>query len=176
MDTKRIRQNAKGKVGAFTTALVAAMIVAAVFTPTRAAETHVNLFGLGGAPKAIGEVDLRFDGPVMVGRIHVEKLPPQPFGSGQFYGLWFVRLDTTDKAFLGALINNQSIIFSALGPGQKSGTGEMEFGATQFTTGPHAGTPITLGAAEQNLFIVLIEKSINGRTPDPIGEAASGTF
>lgn len=176
METQRSMLNGKTRLRPLATVLTVALIVGAVFTPTRAATSHVNLVGLADAPSAIGEVNFRFAGPVMVGGVHVENLPPQPFGSGRFYGVWFVRLDTDDKAFLGALINNKSIIFSATGPGQSSGTGVQEFRATQFTTGPHAGSPITLGAPEKNLFIVLIEKTINGLTPDPVGMAASGTF
>lgn len=176
MDTKRITRKGKGSLSAFAHILAVVLIVGVVFTPTNAAETHVNLSAEPGAPQAFGNARFRFVGPVMVGEVQVEKLPPQPFGSGLFYGVWFVRLDTDDKAFLGALINNESIIFSAGRPGQDSGTGETAFRATQFTTGPHFGTPITLGAPGTNLFIVLIEKTINGKTPDPVGKAVSGTF
>jgi hypothetical protein len=87
-----------------------------------------------------------------------------------------VRNDANDKAFLGALVGEDSIIFP------KGGNGEMKFSATQFTTGPNAGSPITFGAAGTNVIIVLIENNINGLTPSPIGKvpgagvAVVGTF
>ena len=80
------------------------------------------------------------------------------------------------KAFLGALINDQSIIFS------EGGDGQMGFRATKFTTGPAGGSPITFGPAGTNVIIVLIENNINGLTPSPIGAvpgpgvAVSGSF
>jgi hypothetical protein len=81
-----------------------------------------------------------------------------------------VRNDANDKAFLGALVGEDSIIFP------KGGNGEMKFSATHFTTGPNAGSPITFGAAGTNVIIVLIENNINGLTPSPIGVAVVGTF
>ena len=114
----------------------------------------------------------------MEGSVHINNLPVQPFGSGRFYGVWFVRTDTGDKAFLGALldVNDQSIIFSS------GGVGKMKSSATQFTTGTNAGSPITFGPAGTNLIIVLIENIINGLTPSPVGPvpgsgvALAGTF
>jgi len=58
----------------------------------------------------------------------------------------------------------------------------MEFSATHFTTGPNASSSITLGAAGDNLIVVLIESIINGLTPSPVGPvpgtgvAIGGTF
>jgi len=97
-----------------------------------------------------------------MGEVEVSNLPLQPFASGRFYGVWFVRADG-NKAFLGALINEESIIFS------DGGAGNMKFHATQFTTGPDAGSAITLGQAGTNVIVVLIESSINGFTPSPVG-------
>lgn len=48
--------------------------------------------------------DIRFDLGVLQGAVTVDELPAQLYGSGKFYGVWFVRTDTGDKAFLGALI------------------------------------------------------------------------
>ena len=105
-----------------------------------------------------------------------ETVDDYTIGSGRFYGVWFVRTDTGDKAFLGALAQDESIILS------RGGRGKVEFAATQFTTGPNAGSPIRFGPAGTNLVIVLIENKINGLTPSPVGPvpgagvALSGTF
>lgn len=124
-----------------------------------------------GAPSASGQTELQLSTTgVLTGSASVDNLPAQPYGSGKFYGVWFVRTDTGDKAFLGALVKDDSIIFS--GPGE----GDFRFAATHFTTGPDTGTPITFGSARNNLVIVLIENNINGLTPSPTGVAASGTF
>ena len=133
-------------------------------------DTEVSLSPGAGAPGASGQAEIEFAGTVMKGSVSVANLPPQPFGSGHFYGAWFVRTDTGDKAFLGALIGHDSIIFSA------GGEGTTKFAATGFTTGPDTGSPITLGPAGTNLIIVLIENKINGLTPSPVGVAVSGTF
>lgn len=158
--------------------IVAVAILGARFvTTTQAAElgretesTHVKLSALPGAPDATGRADVRFEQSVLMGSVHVDRLPAQPYGSGNFYGVWFVRTDTGDKAFLGALIHDQSIIFSS------GGNGVIKFAATQFTTGPDRGSPVRQGPRGTNLIIVLIENVINGLTPSPAGEAAQGTF
>lgn len=145
-------------------------------SPALAASTRVNLTPGAGAPNATGKAQIDFDDGVLKGSVRVEDLPAQAFGSGRFYGTWFVRTDTGDKAFLGALVNQDSIIFS------EAGAGQMRFAATKFTTGPHANSPIALGPDGTNLLIVLIENNINGLTPSPVGPvpgvgvAASGTF
>lgn len=131
---------------------------------------HINLASRAGAPKASGDAWLTFDEGVLSGRVIAQRLPPQPFGSGRFYGVWFVRTDTNDKAFLGALIRRRSIILQA------GGRGETEFRATHFTDGPGTGHPITPGPQGKNLIIVLIENNIDGRKPAPVGEAVAGTF
>lgn len=164
---------------------VAVAAVVAVFaivgvrfaTATRAVEQgedapgiHVALSALAGAPNASGRADIRFDQGVLQGTVTVNELPAQLYGSGKFYGVWFVRTDTGDKAFLGALIHGRSIIFST------GGDGAMKLAATHFTTGPHQGSPVSQGPPGTNLIIVLIENNINGLTPSPLGQAAQGTF
>lgn len=165
-------RSAKTKVLSGTVAAIATIAVLGVLfsSAAQASGTEVSLSAGLGAPNASGEAEFGFVGTVMTGSVSVENLPPQAFGSGKFYGVWFVRTDTGDKAFLGALIGNDSIIFSA------GGEGATDFAATHFTTGPDVGSPITLGTAGHNLVIVLIETSINGLTPSPVGVAASGTF
>jgi hypothetical protein len=141
-----------------------------------AESTRVTLSPGDGAPGAVGSAKVELDQTTLEGSIRAKNLPRQPFGSGHFYGVWLVRNDTGDKAFLGALINDKSIIFSA------GGEGRMEFSATHFTDGPNAGSPITLGPTGSNLIIVLIENVINGLTPSPVGPvpgtgvAVAGTF
>lgn len=137
----------------------------------------VQLAAAPGAPEAKGNLRFKFDGGELSGKLKVKNLPIQAFGSGNFYGLWFVRTDTDDKAFLGALVDRDgSIIFS------DGGAGRTSFEGTRFTTGPNTGDPIALGPEGTNLFIVLIENEINGLTPAPIGPvpgtgvAVSGTF
>lgn len=156
---------------------VTVLIVAVLFSgSTFAQQTPVKLSAGAGAPGASGIATFGFVGGVAVGTVNVNNLPPQPFASGRFYGVWFVRTDTGSKAFLGTLINKQSIIFSS------GGNGQMEFHATQFTDGPGFGFPITLGAAGTNFLVVLIEDVVNGLTPSPIGPvpgtgvAVGGTF
>ncbi len=162
-------------------ALVVVLVLAAVvarFTITsRAAEQggdargiHVALSPLSSAPDTRGAADVRFDQGVLQGTAHVGALPAQPYGSGKFYGVWFVRTDTGDKAFLGALSHDQSIILSS------GGGGTVKFAATHFTTGPDHGSPVRQGSSGTNLIIVLIENNVNGLTPSPLGQAAQGTF
>jgi len=149
--------------------------------PALAAEVEienrrVKLSPGAGAPSATGEARIRFDGTVLEGSVRVEDLPSQAFASGRFYGTWFVRTDTGDKAFLGALIQDSSIFFST------TRERHTRFAATKFTTGPKAGAPMSLGAKGTNLIILLIENNINGLTPSPVGPvpgtgvAVSGTF
>ena len=158
--------------------LLAAAVLGARFAiATHAAEPgqdtggiHVELSALAGAPDAKGSADIRFEQGVLQGSIHVRELPAQPYGSGKCYGAWFVRTDTGDKAFLGALIHDQSIIFSS------GGSGGAKLAATRFTTGTDQGSPIRQGPRGSNLIIVLIESNINGLTPSPVGQAAQGVF
>ena len=160
---------------------ITAMLVALVVlhgSPAHAGtqvSSEVALSAGAGAPEASGQAEIKFTGAHLQGSVEVENLPAQPFGSGRFYGAWFVRADGS-KAFLGALIGKHSIIFSS------GGDGETKFDATIFTDGPDRGKPIALGPVGTNVLIVLIENSINGLTPSPVGPvpgtgaAASGTF
>lgn len=165
-----------GSLSAFAAIMTGAMLMGLSVGIPYAQTIRVDLSPGAGAPSASGEAKIGFNGTVMVGKVEVKNLPPQLFGSGRFYGVWFVRTDTGDKAFLGALVNDESIIFST------GGKGEVEFSATQFTTGSNAGLSISLGPAGSNLVIVLIENIINGLTPSPVGPvpgtgvAAAGTF
>ena len=170
-------RKAKGVLRTTTLITLAAffIVVGADFQITYAQQTPVILTAGGGAPGASGIATIEFVKGTLVGAVKVDDLPAQPFASGHFYGVWFVRADGS-KAFLGALINDQSIIFS------EGGDGRMEFRATKFTTGPAAGSPITFGPAGTNVIVVLIESNINGLTPSPIGAvpgpgvAVSGSF
>ena len=156
-------------------AMVAAVAVLSS-SSALAASTHVTLASGAGAPSASGSAQVELDEGVLQGSVKVRHLPAQEFGSGVFYGVWFVRTDTGDKAFLGALVQDDSIIFS------EAGDGRTTFAGTKFTTGTDAGSPIRLGANGTNLLIVLIENNINGVTPSPVGPvpgtgvAVSGTF
>lgn len=168
----------KTKVLSATLAAVMTIAILGVLfsSAVHAQAADVTLTPMAGAPNASGEAEVALAGTVLRGAVSVEKLPPQPFGSGQFYGVWFVRTDTGNKAFLGALIGDDSIILSA------GGEGATNFAATKFTTGPNAGSAITLGPAGTNLIIVLIENNINGLTPSPVGPvpgtgaAVAGSF
>ena len=158
--------------------VIAMVAVVAVLSSTSAlaASTHVTLASGAGAPSASGLAQVELNEGVLQGSVKVRHLPAQEFGSGVFYGVWFVRTDSGDKAFLGALVQDNSIIFS------EPGDGRTRFAGTKFTTGPDAGSPIRLGASGTNLLIVLIENNINGLTPSPVGPvpgtgvAVSGTF
>lgn len=172
----RIRTRTKILTGTFAAILTIAMLGSLSGAADEGEGSDVRLTPMAGAPNASGNAEIELTRAVLHGSVNVEKLPPQPFGSGHFYGVWFVRTDTGNKAFLGALIRDDSIILS------KVGDGATEFAATEFTTGPAAGSAITLGPAGTNLIIVLIENRINGLTPSPIGPvpgtgaAVAGTF
>ncbi len=163
-------------VAAASAVAVVAAVAVLSSSSALAATTRVTLASGAGAPGASGSAQVELDEGVLQGSVKVRHLPAQEFGSGVFYGVWFVRTDTGDKAFLGALVQDDSIIFS------EAGDGRTTFAGTKFTTGPNAGSPIRLGANGTNLLIVLIENNINGLTPSPVGPvpgtgvAVSGTF
>lgn len=178
MDATRIVSKPKGPLVAFivvTTIALLAVTGLDLAAQASGEQTFVNLSPGPGAPLASGGATIELVGGVAVGDVQVNNLPPQPFGSGHFYGVWFVRADTGDKAFLGALIGQDSIIFST------GGNGEIKFAATRFTT-PNAPSSIAFGPAGTNVIIVLIETMINGLTPSPISGppgtevAVVGTF
>ena len=124
---------------ALVTMAAAIIVVAAVAmlssSSALAASTHVTLASGAGAPSATGSAQVELDEGVLQGSVKVRHLPAQEFGSGRFYGVWFVRTDTGDKAFLGALVQHNSIIFS------EGGEGRTSFAGTKFTTGPDAVLP-----------------------------------
>ncbi len=170
--TGRRKATAGGAAVVAVVAVLGALFGSGAFAPT----VHVTLAPGSGAPRASGTARIQLDGTVLEGSVSVQDLPTQPFGSGRFYETWFVRTDTGDKAFLGALVQHDSIIFS------RPGDGQHEFTATKFTTGPDAGSQISLGPKGTNLIIVLIENKIDGLTPSPVGPvpgtgvAVSGSF
>ena len=157
---------------------VAAVAVAGVLfgSTAFASGNQVGLSPGAGAPSASGKADVKLKEGVLEGSVRVQHLPSLPYSSGRFFGAWFVRTDTGDKAFLGALIEDDSIIFSS------PGDGNLKFTATKFTTGPDAGSRITLGPAGSGEIVVLIENNVNGLTPSPVGPvpgagvAVSGTL
>ncbi len=138
----------------------------------QASRTTLKLAPTSGSltPNASGELSFSLRGGVLSGRAEADDLPPQ--GSHLAYVLWFVNTDTGDKAFLGPLIQDdkQTILF------QSAGDGAVAFSASKFTTGPHAGSPITPASTGNNLFIVLVENKIDFANPSPIGTALSATF
>ena len=121
-------------------------------------------------PSASGKLQFSFSEGVLSGRVIAKELPAQ--GTKAAYGLWFVNTETGDKAFLGALIQTgeHTILF------QTGGKGTASFSASTFTTGPHAGESITFASSGHNLFIVLVENSINFVSPSPLGPAISVNF
>jgi hypothetical protein len=162
-------------VVASTIALVA-VLGALLSSPALAEGTHVMLAAGPGAPSASGQAEVELQAGVLKGSVEVEGLPAQPYGSGRFIVAWFVRTDTGNKAFLGPLSEDDSIVLA------HGGSGNLNFAATQFTDGAKAGSPIKLGTTGTNLIIVLIENKINGLSPFPVGPvpgpgvAVSGTF
>jgi len=171
------RRIAVGLLGASTILVLAAGLISISTLPAHAqTTTHLALSSGDGAPGASGMIELMLSDNVLQGVAQGKDLPAQAFGSGRFYGVWFVRTDTGDKAFLGALIAHRSIILSG------GGEGNMRFAASHFTTGPDAGSRITFGSPGSNLVVVLIENKINGLTPSPVGPvpgtglALTGTF
>jgi hypothetical protein len=153
-----------------------AVLAALLSSPALAAGPRLQLAAGVGAPAAAWTAQLDLDRGVLHGTVTAQDLPGQAFGTGRFYGVWFVRTDVGDKAFLGALAQDESIILA------RGGRGQVEFAATQFTTGPDAGAPIRFGTAGTNQVLVLIENKINGLTPSPVGPvpgtglALAGTF
>jgi hypothetical protein len=121
-------------------------------------------------PNASGTVEFAFVHGVLSGHADVRGLPAA--GNGSAYVLWYVNTATGDKAFLGPLGENGqgTILFEVPGNGHET------FTADAFTAGPHAGMPISMAPTGDNLFILLVETSINFATPSPIGSAVSGTF
>ncbi len=114
------------------------------------------------APNSTGHVVFTISNGVLSGHINAQNLPSQ--GPHAFYVLWFVRTDTGDKAFLGPIIDQQaqSILFMTAADGTSS------FIAPAYTTGPHAGSSISLGAQGSNFFVLIAENQIDTFTPHPV--------
>jgi len=152
----------KGIVGIAIVALLGALLVAPM---TLAKTNRIELQAGPFAPGATGEIAFRVSNGVLSGSLEAEKLPAQ--GAHAFYVLWFVRTDTGNKAFLGPLVSDDSILF--LTPGD----GEMQFRAPAFTDGPGKGSPIALGASGTNFFVVIAENHIDTFTPFPVSPPPS---
>ena len=147
---------AKGIVGI----AIAAMLGVAILAPLTAAKTtHIDLLPGPFAPDARGEVVFSVESGVLSGMIKAQNLPAQ--GPHAFYVLWFVRTDTGDKAFLGPVVNHDSILFMT------AGNAEMRFSAPAFTAG-HPGLGISLGASGTNFFVLIAENKIDTFVPFPV--------
>ena len=112
------------------------------------------------APNASGEVAFTVGDAVLSGQIEAEDLPAQ--GAHAFYVLWFVRTDTGDKAFLGPVVHENSILFLT------GGGAEMRFKASAFTDGPHKGSAISLGSPGNNFFVLIAENKMDTFMPFPV--------
>src|SRR5215510_6731244 len=128
-------------------------------------EKHVRFQPGPFAPSASGRIAFIVQGGVLSGHIEAKSLPAQ--GSHAFYVLWFVRTDTNDKAFLGPIVGDESILFMA------KGDGEMSFTASEFTDGPNKGSPISLGTPGDNFFVVIAEDHIDTFMPFPVSPPPS---
>ena len=153
--------------GVFGVAIVAVVLAVAVAgTQSSSAKgREIDMQPGPFAPHARGELEFRVADGVLSGRVEAEKLPAQ--GPHAFYVLWFVRMDTGDKAFLGPVVHKDSILF--LTPGDA----EMKFRAGAFTSGPNAGTPISLGARGTNFFVLIAENQIDTFSPFPVSPPPS---
>lgn len=123
-------------------------------------QTELELQAGPFAPGASGEISFSVRGGILSGSMEAQGLPAQ--GSHAVYVLWFVRTDTGDKAFLGPIVGDGSILF--LNPG----SGEMKFSASAFTAGNGIGKSILLGAQGSNFFVLIAENQINTFTPSPV--------
>ena len=140
--------------------VLASVVGIGVFAPLVDAKTHLDLQAGPFAPGAQGKVVFKVMDGVLEGKIEARNLPA--LGAHAVYVLWFVRTDTGDKAFLGPIVNRDSILFLT------SGNGEMRFRASAFTAGPGAGSAISLGATGTNFFVVIAEDHIDTFMPSPV--------
>ncbi len=136
-------------------------------------EREVELQPAPFAPNASGKVAFAVRDGVLSGQIEAEELPAQ--GAHAFYVFWFVRTDTGDKAFLGPVVHEGSILFLT------GGEAEMRFKASAFTDGPHKGSAISLGSPGNNFFVLIAENKIDTFMPFPVSPppssfALSATF
>ncbi len=142
--------------------LSAMLSVMLLISPLAAQTTNITLQAGLFAPDSAGHVVFTISNGVLSGHINAENLPSQ--GPHAFYVLWFVRTDTGDKAFLGPIIDqqDQSILFATVANGASS------FRAPAYTTGPHAGSSISLGDHGSNFFVLIAENQIDTFTPHPV--------
>ena len=148
----------KGIVGIAVAVVLGLLLVA---PPATRCELQAGPF----APGASGEITFLMEGGVLSGELKARALPAQ--GVHAFYILWFVRTDLGDKAFLGPVVSGNSILFLT------DGTGRLEFRAEAFTDGPHAGSSVSLGAAGNNLFVLIAENQIDTVMPFPVSPPPS---
>ncbi len=147
-------------------AILALLTVTAYANPTAAAKTRLDLQPGPFAPNSTGELRFRIDtSGTLSGRLEAQDLPAQ--GAHAFYVFWFVRTDTGDKAFLGPVVHQESIFF------MKPGDGDLRFRASAYTTGPHEGSSISLGASGNNFFVLIAENQIDTFMPHPISAPPS---
>lgn len=124
--------------------------------------------------RASGNGWVRIRNGVVSGTINARKLPA--LLPGEFYIAWYTNLETGNAVFLGALVNNNSILFGAEGL-----NGRLRFDASEYTVHlPIPGTEmhtkseaIAAAAPGKNQIVVLVETSINGMTPAPLFPPAS---
>lgn len=112
------------------------------------------------APGAEGELEFRVRNGVLWGEFEAEDLPN--LGLHAFYVLWYVNMDTGDKAFLGPIVHKDSILSLT--------EGELRFRAIAFTDpdGPNAGSGIFLGPDGTNFFVLIAENEIDTFVPHPV--------
>jgi hypothetical protein len=160
------------KLSSVSTAVAIALTALTLSTVYARSDNEVRLNPTSGSltPNSSGTVEWSFSNGVLSGKFEVNNLPAQ--GSHLAYGAWFVNTDTGDKAFLGLLVAEEQTTILFL----KNGDGETTFSAAEFTTGSHAGGPITLASNGHNLFILLVENRVDFANPSPVGSSVSGTF
>jgi len=156
-------------------AVVALFTVALYANPTaasaRTGEQEIELQSIDlqpgpFAPHSSGELAFSVStSGTLSGNVEAQSLPA--LGAHAFYVFWFVRTDTGDKAFLGPVIHQDSIFL------MKASDGDMQFTAPAFTTGPHAGSPISLGASGNNFFVLIAENQIDTFVPHPVSAPPS---
>src|SRR5438552_9501509 len=134
----------KGIVGIAVAVVLGLLLVAPL---TMAKGTRIELQAGPFAPGASGEITFLMEGGVLSGELKARALPAP--GVHAFYILWFVRTDLGDKAFLGPVVSENSILFLT------DGTGRLDFRAVAFTDGPHAGSSVSLGASGNNLLVLI---------------------
>ncbi len=117
------------------------------------------------ASGASGEVAFTVANGALSGQVQADGLPAQ--GAHAFYVFWFVRTDTGNKVFLGPVVHDDSILFLT------GGEAEMRFKASAYTDGPAKGSPISLGAAGSNFFVLIAENHIDTFMPFPVSPPPS---